>query len=182
MEAYGSIIVYYFFVVPLSQWRSIVDNHTLPSCQISRSDSVAYPGPGSEFFPSRILPAYPGSRVKKIPDPGSGSALRNLSVFNPKNCFQALGNKIRDIHPRSGSRIRILGFYPSRIPDKIFFPDSLSVIHSDIYFLRISLHSSVYILNFPDLRFPLIFLETKFKNHLPTFCNDGSEIINPRCL
>jgi hypothetical protein len=29
----------------------------------------------------------PGSRVKKIPDPGSGSASKNLSIFNPKNCF-----------------------------------------------------------------------------------------------
>ncbi len=35
--------------------------------------------PGSEFF-------HPGSRVKKIPDPGSGSASKNLSIFKPKNC------------------------------------------------------------------------------------------------
>jgi hypothetical protein len=35
---------------------------------------------GSEFF-------HPGSRVKEIPDPGSGSASKNLSIFNPKNCF-----------------------------------------------------------------------------------------------
>ncbi len=27
----------------------------------------------------------PGSRVKKIPDPGSGSASKNLRVFNPEN-------------------------------------------------------------------------------------------------
>jgi hypothetical protein len=27
----------------------------------------------------------PGSRVKKIPDPGSKSTRKNLSIFNPKN-------------------------------------------------------------------------------------------------
>jgi hypothetical protein len=32
---------------------------------------------GYEFF-------QPGSRVKKVPDPGSGSATRKLSIFNPK--------------------------------------------------------------------------------------------------
>ncbi len=36
------------------------------------------PDPGSEFF-------HPGSQVKKIPDPGSAS--KNLSNFNQKNCF-----------------------------------------------------------------------------------------------
>jgi hypothetical protein len=36
------------------------------------------PDPGYEFF-------HPGSRVKKIPDPGSAS--KNLSIFNSKNCF-----------------------------------------------------------------------------------------------
>jgi hypothetical protein len=44
---------------------------------------------------------YPGSRVKKIPDPGSGSASKNLNIFNPKNCF-SLGNIIRDVHPGFG--------------------------------------------------------------------------------
>ncbi len=33
--------------------------------------------PESEFF-------HPGSRVKKAPNPGSGSATKNLSIFNPK--------------------------------------------------------------------------------------------------
>jgi len=51
--------------------------------------------PGSEFV-------HPGSRVKKFPDPGSGSASKNLSIFNPKNCFQALGKMIRDVYPGSG--------------------------------------------------------------------------------
>ncbi len=43
--------------------------------------------------------SHPGSRVKKIPEPGSTSALKNLSNFNPKNCFLAPGNMIRDVHP-----------------------------------------------------------------------------------
>jgi hypothetical protein len=60
--------------------------------------------PESEFF-------HPGSRVKEIPDPHQ----RILSIFNPKNCFQALGNMLRDVHPGSGS-----GFFTHpglRIPD-----------------------------------------------------------------
>jgi hypothetical protein len=51
------------------------------------------PDPGSDFF-------HPGSRVKEIPDPGSVS--KNLSIFNPKNCFLALGNMIWGVHPGSG--------------------------------------------------------------------------------
>jgi hypothetical protein len=50
-------------------------------------------------------------------DSGSGPASKNLMIFNPKNCFLALGNMIWDVHPGSGSRIRILIYYPSRIPD-----------------------------------------------------------------
>jgi hypothetical protein len=42
------------------------------------------PDPGSEFF-------HPGFRIKK----DSGSASKNLRIFNPKNCFKALGNMIR---------------------------------------------------------------------------------------
>jgi hypothetical protein len=48
--------------------------------------------PRLEFF-------HPGSRVKKIPDPGYGSSSKNKSIFNPKNCFRALGNMTRDVHP-----------------------------------------------------------------------------------
>jgi hypothetical protein len=51
--------------------------------------------PGTEFF-------HPGSRVKNIPDPGSGFASKNLSILNPKIFFL-------------NSWIRILIFYPSRI-------------------------------------------------------------------
>ncbi len=34
--------------------------------------------------------------------PWSGSASKNLSIFNPKNCLSP-GNMIRDVHPRSGA-------------------------------------------------------------------------------
>jgi hypothetical protein len=68
-------------------------------------DSVADPG-----FLSRIrifsIPDL-GSGVKKIPDPGSGSASKNLSILTQK--------KIVSVHPGSGSRFRILILLP--IPD-----------------------------------------------------------------
>ncbi len=64
------------------------------------------PDPGSDFFPSRI-------RTVSIPDPGSSS--KNLSILTPKkpkNWF--LSSKNYD--PGCSSRIRMLTFYPSRIP------------------------------------------------------------------
>jgi hypothetical protein len=39
---------------------------------------------------------YPGSRIQGQKD--SESASKNLSIFNPKNCFLAFGNMIRDVH------------------------------------------------------------------------------------
>jgi hypothetical protein len=59
--------------------------------------------PGSKFFHPG---SDPGFRVKKIPDPGSGSASKNLSIFHPKT-------EIWNVHP--GYRIRV--FFSSRIPD-----------------------------------------------------------------
>jgi hypothetical protein len=58
---------------------------------------------GSEYF-------HTGSRiqVKKISDPRSGSAIKNLSIFRPKNC---LGKMIWDIIPDPD-------FFPSRVPDQ----------------------------------------------------------------
>ncbi len=70
--------------------------------------SILIPDPRSKFFPSRIL------------DPGSAS--KNLSILTKKNGFSALRNMIRVFHPKSGSRIRILTFYPSRI--LILYPRS----------------------------------------------------------
>jgi hypothetical protein len=63
----------------------------------------------------------PGTRIRmfSIPDPifsiaDPGSASKNLRILPQKNGFWALRNMIRVVHP--GSRIRILIFYPSRIP------------------------------------------------------------------
>jgi hypothetical protein len=75
--------------------------------------SVADPGSLSLIPDPNFSIPDSGSRVKKIPDPGSAS--KNLSIFNPKNCFYALGNMVWDVHPGSriqgskgtGSRIRI---------------------------------------------------------------------------
>ncbi len=62
------------------------------------------PNPGTHIEGQK----YSGSRIpriqsKKSPDPEPGSASKNLSIVSPKNCFQALGNIIRDVHPGSGS-------------------------------------------------------------------------------
>ncbi len=69
----------------------------------------------------RIRDVYHGSRILifSIPElnfyhPGSRIRIKEYKYFNPKNCFYALGNMIRDVHPGSGSWI----FYPSRIPDR----------------------------------------------------------------
>jgi hypothetical protein len=71
------------------------------------------PDPGSEFF-------HPGFRVKK--DYRMGIRIRNrmkeFKYINPKNCFLALGNMIRDVNLGFISWIRILIFYPSRILGK----------------------------------------------------------------
>ncbi len=81
--------------------------------------SVADPGcfsriPNPNFS---ILDPDPGSRVKKIPDPGSGCASKNLSILTQK-----IVSKLSEIRswlfipdPDPGSVILI--FYPSRIPD-----------------------------------------------------------------
>jgi hypothetical protein len=78
--------------------------------------SVADPGCLSRirFFPSRI--PNPGSKLSPpwIPDPGS--ALKNLSILTPKILKKwFLSSKMYD--PGCASRIRMLTFYPSRIPD-----------------------------------------------------------------
>ncbi len=61
-----------------------------PLCLEIFKISVPYPGCLSRirFFPSRI-------QVDKIPESGSGSESKNLSIFNPKTVFK---NKIRDVH------------------------------------------------------------------------------------
>jgi hypothetical protein len=62
--------------------------------------------PGSDFFPSRIPDLnclYPGSRTR----------IKEFKYFNPKKWFLSS----RKYDPGCSSRIRMLTFYPSRIPD-----------------------------------------------------------------
>ncbi len=64
------------------------------------------PDPGSEFFPSRIpgpIFFHPGSRI----------SIKEFTYFNPKKWFISS----RKYDPGCSSRIRILTFYPSPIPD-----------------------------------------------------------------
>jgi hypothetical protein len=60
-------------------------------------------------------------RIFSIPDPGSRVKrfrirIKEFNFFNPKKWFYSLGNMFRVVQPGSGSRTRILIFYP-RIPD-----------------------------------------------------------------
>ncbi len=64
--------------------------------------------PGSEFF-------HPGSRVKKVPDPGSRIRIHIKEVFLTKKLF--LSSLKYDPECSSRIQIRILIFYPSWIPD-----------------------------------------------------------------
>ncbi len=104
----------------------------------------------SEFFcfrqcrGSRIFIPDLGSRFDKIPNPGSGSTAKNLSIFNPKNVSK-LSEKwsvmfIPDPDPIfPPSRIRILGSKKQRIPDpdpqhwfsKTGVPDTVQVLYAD---------------------------------------------------
>ncbi len=48
----------------------------------------------------RIRDVYPGCEFFSIPDPNFPSRIhiKEFKYFNPKNCFQSLGNMIRDVH------------------------------------------------------------------------------------
>ena len=65
------------------------------------------PYPGSDFFPSRI-------RTVSIPDLESAS--KNLSILTPKKPKKWFLSS-RKYDPGCSSRIRMLTFYPSKIPD-----------------------------------------------------------------
>ncbi len=65
-----------------------------PGC-LSRISNPNFFRPGSEFFPARIrFFFHPGSliRIKKE---------SKYRYFNPENCFHALENMIRVVHPGS---------------------------------------------------------------------------------
>jgi hypothetical protein len=84
-----------------------------PGC-LSRIPVSNFFHPGSEFFHPVSEFFHPGSEFFH---PGSWIRIKEIKYFNPKNGFYALGNMIRVVHPGSGSRIRIMTFHPSRIPD-----------------------------------------------------------------
>jgi hypothetical protein len=67
--------------VSKNQFHNGIDfsQKTIPWNQCCGS-GMFIPDPGSEFF-------HLGSRIKKIPDPGSGSSSKNINIFNNKNCF-----------------------------------------------------------------------------------------------
>ncbi len=64
--------------------------------------------PGSQFF-------HPGHRVKKIPDPRSASASKNLSISIPKTVSKLSETRpgMFVLDPRSRIRIQII--FPTRI-------------------------------------------------------------------
>jgi hypothetical protein len=87
--------------------KRISVSHPIQKIVTCSRSSAADPYPGSEFFfPSRI----PDTGSKRFPDPGSGSALKNLSI---------LTQKIVSKHQYCGSGMFIPDpdFYPSRTPD-----------------------------------------------------------------
>jgi hypothetical protein len=95
------------FPVPPLKMRDETRTPYWQSC----GSGMFIPDPGSDF--SIPDPGW----VKKIPDPGSGSASKYLSIFIPKNCFEALGNMIEDVHPGSVSWIQILDPGVKKTPD-----------------------------------------------------------------
>jgi hypothetical protein len=94
----------------------------LLSFKLCPATSVANPGcwPRNPDPTFRSLIQDPGSRVDTIPDPGSGSASKNLIIFNQK-IYYLVKNKIRDVHLEfiSDPVIWIMGldfFHPPQIP------------------------------------------------------------------
>ncbi len=67
------------------------------------------------FLMSFIRFLFSRIRIYFILDPGSAS--KNLSNLNQKKFFLSSRKYDPAVHPGSGSRIRLLTFYPSRIPD-----------------------------------------------------------------
>jgi hypothetical protein len=59
---------------------------------------------------------HPGSQIGTVSIPGPGSAWKNLSILTPKETKKWFLSS-RKYDPGCSSRIRILTFYPSRIPD-----------------------------------------------------------------
>ncbi len=99
----------------------------------------------------RIRDVYPGSRIRlfTIPDPDpnifrSGFTSKNLSILTQKNVFLSS----RKYDPSCSSRILILIFYPSWIPDrgikKALDPGSASATLQSINFCKIETNVSFH--------------------------------------
>ncbi len=70
-------------------------------------------GPGIFIPDPNFLIPDPGSRAKKFRNNGSGSASKNLSIFNSNKCFQALRKIIWDV----GSETFLLNIEQRRTTD-----------------------------------------------------------------
>ena len=92
-------LVFSLYILSLQAVLRIRDVYPGSGFRIRISD----PDPGSTFFSSRI-------RIVSILDPGSAS--KKLSILTKKWFLCS-----RKYDPGCSSRIRILTFYPSRIPD-----------------------------------------------------------------
>jgi hypothetical protein len=87
------------------------------------------PGPG--FF-------HPEYEVNRASVPGPRIHNKNLCIFNPRKCYETLGNKIRGIY-------RGPGFFPIRIPDtgvkEALDPGSaIFRLTQDVLFYSITVH------------------------------------------
>ncbi len=98
------------FPITRTNWRTVVYTHTqlhshhhpIPILNFHQLKSLTYTessvaDPGWLF---RIEFFHPRSRIQGLQDPVPHQIISVfLSDFNPKNCFYALGNIIRDVHP-----------------------------------------------------------------------------------
>jgi hypothetical protein len=89
----------FYFYYPLGwyRYRYIFKSVADPGC-LSRIRLFSIPDSGSEFF-------HPGSRIR----------IKEFKYFNPQKWFLSSRKCDPGCSSRSGSRIRILTFYPSRI-------------------------------------------------------------------
>jgi hypothetical protein len=83
------------------------------SLQYIYLSNVADPGCLSRIPEPNFSIPDPGSNRFRILDPHPRILVGTVRIFNPKNCYKALGKISRFVHPGS----RILTFYPSRNPD-----------------------------------------------------------------
>ncbi len=91
-----------------------------------------------QIFPgARIRFFHPGSRVKKAPDPGSGSTAKNLSIFNPNILYY-----LCEIW--SGMFITDPDFFPSPIQGpKVLVPGSATLFFMSRWWSRMDRYGTL---------------------------------------